>query len=177
MMIIWRSEPILHGCQIGPVGMRQGSQRSDACSRTILWSMGCAKSGGRFAVRVLPSLGRLIKITGIQGSITGKPHRTTVQDKKQPCLMDRVNRPFRVPAPNRAWASDFAYVAFVIDAYARKIVGCGAAPPHLFSVKAIILNRFTALGILGFLVVVRDLLREMPFTLLDIFQQSPKRLA
>lgn len=45
---------------------------------------------------------------------------------------DKVNRQFRVPAPNMLWGSDFtyvatwrgfAYVAFVIDAYARKIVG------------------------------------------------------
>lgn len=43
-----------------------------------------------------------------------------------------MNRQFRVPAPNMLWVSDFtyvatwkgfAYVAFVIDAYARKIVG------------------------------------------------------
>ena len=44
----------------------------------------------------------------------------------------QVNRQFRVPAPNMLWVSDFTYVAtwkgfvyvaFVIDAYARKIVG------------------------------------------------------
>ena len=43
-----------------------------------------------------------------------------------------MNRQFRVPAPNMLWVSDFTYVAtwtgfvyvaFVIDAYARKIVG------------------------------------------------------
>jgi putative transposase len=43
-----------------------------------------------------------------------------------------VNRQFRVPAPNMLWVSDFTYVAtrkgfvyvaFVIDAYARKTVG------------------------------------------------------
>lgn len=69
---------------------------------------------------------------GIQGIIRGKPHKTTVSDKKAPCPLDRVNRQFRVPAPNMLWVSDFtcvatwkgfAYVAFVIDAYARKIVG------------------------------------------------------
>jgi transposase InsO family protein len=46
--------------------------------------------------------------------------------------MDKVNRQFRVPAPNMLWVSDFTYVAtwkgfvyvaFVIDAYARRIVG------------------------------------------------------
>jgi transposase InsO family protein len=43
-----------------------------------------------------------------------------------------VNRDFQAPAPNRLWVSDFTYVAswtgvvyvaFVIDAYARRIVG------------------------------------------------------
>ena len=68
----------------------------------------------------------------IQGIIRGKPQKTTVPDKKMPCPLDRVNRQFRVPAPNMLWVSDFtyvatwkgfAYVAFVIDAYAHKIVG------------------------------------------------------
>ncbi|TQD33268.1 IS3 family transposase [Rhodobacter capsulatus] len=75
---------------------------------------------------------RLMKSMGIQGIIRGKPHKTTIPDKKQQCPLDRVNRQFRVPAPNMLWVSDFtyvatwkgfAYVAFVIDAYARKIVG------------------------------------------------------
>ena len=65
-------------------------------------------------------------------SVRGKPHRTTVPDKKAPCPLDKVNRQFRVPAPNMLWVSDFtyfvtrrgfAYVAFVIDACARRIVG------------------------------------------------------
>ena len=58
-----------------------------------------------------------------KGSLRGKPHKTTVPDKKAPCPLDKVNRQFRVPAPNMLWVSDFTYVAFVIDAYARKIVG------------------------------------------------------
>jgi hypothetical protein len=73
-----------------------------------------------------------MKDMGIQGIIRGKPHRTTIPDKKAPCPLDKVNRQFRVPAPNVLWVSDFTYfatwkglvyVAFVIDAYARKIVG------------------------------------------------------
>ena len=78
------------------------------------------------------TVARLMKDMDIQGIIRGKPHRTTIPDKKQPCPMDKVNRQFRVPAPNMLWVSDFTYVAtwkgfvyvaFVIDAYARKIVG------------------------------------------------------
>ena len=67
--------------------------------------------------------------------IRGKPIRTTVSDK--------VNRQFHAPAPNRLWVSDFTYgatwagfvyVAFVIDAYVRRIVGWRVKPmPALFS--------------------------------------------
>ncbi len=54
---------------------------------------------------------RLMKGMGLQGTIRGKPHRTTVPDKKAPCPLDKVNRQFRVPAPNMLWVSDFTYVA------------------------------------------------------------------
>ena len=78
------------------------------------------------------TVARLMKDMGLQGAIRGKPHRTTIPDKKAPCPLDRVNRQFRVPAPDRLWVSDFTYVAtwagfvymaFVIDAFARRIVG------------------------------------------------------
>lgn len=75
---------------------------------------------------------RLMRGLGLQGIIRGKPVRTTVSDKAAPCPLDHVNRQFRAPAPNRLWVSDFTYVAtwqgfiyvaFVIDTYARRIVG------------------------------------------------------
>jgi putative transposase len=75
---------------------------------------------------------RLMVDLGLHGVIRGKPIRTTVQDKAAPCPLDRVNRVFHAPAPNMLWLSDFTYVstwsgfvyvAFVIDAYARRIVG------------------------------------------------------
>lgn len=78
------------------------------------------------------TVARLMKDMGIQGIIRGKPHRTTIPDKAAPCPLDRVNRQFRVPAPDMLWVSDFTYVAtwtgfvyvaFVVDAYARRIVG------------------------------------------------------
>ena len=64
--------------------------------------------------------------------IRGKPKRTTISDKGAPCPLDHVNRQFKAPAPNRLWVSDFTYVAtwagfvyvaFVIDVFARYIVG------------------------------------------------------
>lgn len=75
---------------------------------------------------------RLMRSMGIQGVIRGRPIRTTFSEKGAPCPQDHVNRVFHAPAPNRLWVSDFTYVstwggfvyvAFVIDAYARRIVG------------------------------------------------------
>jgi putative transposase len=78
------------------------------------------------------TVARLMRHMGLEGAIRGKPVRTTVSNKAGPCPLDRVNRQFQAPAPNRLWLSDFTYVAtwtgfvyvaFVIDAYARRIVG------------------------------------------------------
>lgn len=78
------------------------------------------------------TVARLMRSAGLRGVIRGKPLRTTVQDKAAPCPLDHVNRVFHAPAPNMLWVSDFTYVstwsgfvyvAFVIDAYARRIVG------------------------------------------------------
>jgi putative transposase len=78
------------------------------------------------------TVARLMRDMGLEGAIRGKPIRTTVSDKAAPCPLDKVNRQFRAPAPNMLWLSDFTYVAtwagfvyvaFVIDAYARRIVG------------------------------------------------------
>ena len=78
------------------------------------------------------TVARLMKAMGLQGAVRGKPVRTTISDKAAPCPLDRVNRQFRAPQPNVLWVSDFTYVAtwrgfvyvaFVIDAFARRIVG------------------------------------------------------
>ena len=45
------------------------------------------------------TVARLMKVTGIQGIIRGKPHKTTVPDDKLPCPLDKVSRQFCVPAP------------------------------------------------------------------------------
>jgi transposase InsO family protein len=75
---------------------------------------------------------RLMKAMGIAGVIRGKTHRTTFSDKSAPCPLDKVNRDFAATAPNRLWVSDFTYVstwggfvyvAFIIDVFARRIVG------------------------------------------------------
>ena len=75
---------------------------------------------------------RLMRDLGLAGAIRGKPVKTTVSDKGAACPLDKVNRQFQAPEPNRLWVADFTYVAtwagfvyvaFVIDAFARRIVG------------------------------------------------------
>jgi transposase InsO family protein len=75
---------------------------------------------------------RLMRNAGLRGVMRGKVVRTTVADAKAPCPLDRVNRQFKAQRPNQVWVSDFTYVstrqgfvyaAFVIDVFARRIVG------------------------------------------------------
>jgi putative transposase len=75
---------------------------------------------------------RLMRLSGLKGVRRGKVVRTTVGDAKAPCPLDRVNRQFKAHRPNQLWVSDFTYVstwqgwqyvAFVIDVFARRIVG------------------------------------------------------
>ena len=78
------------------------------------------------------TVARLMRQMGLKGVVRGKSIRTTVSDAAAPCPRDRVNRQFKAPRPNALWVSDFTYVAtwsgfvyvaFVIDAFARRIVG------------------------------------------------------
>ena len=75
---------------------------------------------------------RLMREQGLRGVRRGKVVRTTISDSKTVCPLDRVNRHFRAERPNQLWVSDFTYVstwqgwvyvAFVIDVFARRIVG------------------------------------------------------
>ncbi|KWT98610.1 hypothetical protein WDL1P1_00613 (plasmid) [Variovorax sp. WDL1] len=78
------------------------------------------------------TVGRLMRRAGLQGVVRGKKQRTTVPDANAVCPQDKVQRKFRADRPNQLWVSDFTYVstwqgfvyvAFVIDVYARRIVG------------------------------------------------------
>ena len=75
---------------------------------------------------------RLMRRMGLQGVQRGKTVRTTIPDTSVPCPLDKVNRQFKAEHPNQLWVSDFThvstwqgwlYVAFVIDVFARRIVG------------------------------------------------------
>ncbi len=75
---------------------------------------------------------RLMRRLGLRGVRRGKVVRTTISDTKAPCPLDKVNRQFKADRPNQLWVSDFTYVstwqgwlyvAFVVDVFARRIVG------------------------------------------------------
>jgi len=75
---------------------------------------------------------RLMRRLGLQGVRRGKGVRTTVPDAKAACPLDRVKRHFKAQRPNQLWVADFTYVstwqgfvyvAFVVDVFARRIVG------------------------------------------------------
>ena len=79
---------------------------------------------------------RLMRELGLSGVVRGKPKRTTVPDESAPRPADLVERDFGAAVPNRLWVADltyvrtwcgFAYVAFIIDACSRYIVGWQAS--------------------------------------------------
>ena len=78
------------------------------------------------------TVARLMRALGLRGVVRGKSVKTTISDRAAPCPQDKVNRQFQAPRPNALWVSDFTYVAtwqgfvyvaFVIDTFARRIVG------------------------------------------------------
>ncbi len=75
---------------------------------------------------------RLMRILGLHGVVRGRSCRTTVSDEAAQRPVDLVNRQFTATRPNQLWVADFTYVAtwaglvyvaFVIDVFARRIVG------------------------------------------------------
>jgi putative transposase len=82
------------------------------------------------------TVARLMRRLGLAGVVRGRTVRTTISDPAAACPLDRVNRHFKAPRPNALWVSDFTYVAtwsgfvyvaFVIDVFARRIVGWRAS--------------------------------------------------
>jgi transposase InsO family protein len=80
---------------------------------------------------------RLMRAMGLAGAVRGRAWVTTTQsqtDAQRPA--DLVERNFSATRPNQLWVSDFTYVAtwrgfvyvaFVIDVFARRIVGWRAS--------------------------------------------------
>ncbi len=98
--------------------------------------MGCAKCGddcnGKAKTQRAARVARPMRGTGLQGAARGERVKATISDRSAPCPLDQVKRQFQAPRPNALWVGDFTYVAtwagfvcvaFVIDAFARRIVG------------------------------------------------------
>ena len=75
---------------------------------------------------------RLMRQEGLKGVVRGRRTRTTIPDEAQQKPLDRVQRRFTASRPDELWVADFTfvatwagfvYVAFVIDVFARRIVG------------------------------------------------------
>lgn len=78
------------------------------------------------------TVARLMRDLGLRGVVRGRRIRTTVPDALVARPRDLVERDFRATRPNQLWVADltyvatwrgFAYVAFVIDVFSRRIVG------------------------------------------------------
>ncbi|MFF0458707.1 IS3 family transposase [Nocardia africana] len=92
---------------------------------------------------------RLMRVNGWKGVVRRKAIRTTESDPAGQRAADLVDRNFRVPAPNLLVVADFTYVrlasggfvytAFVVDAYAGRIVGweCSTSKRTAFVESAI----------------------------------------
>ncbi len=78
------------------------------------------------------TVARLMRGLGLRGVVRGRRVKTTVPSEGLDRPMDLVNREFQVSRPNALWVADlthvatwrgFVYVAFIIDVFARRIVG------------------------------------------------------
>ncbi len=148
-------EPILHALEVAPstyycAKSRPPSKRaiSDAALKPrilTLWKDNYEVYGVRKVTKALrregvtvgrDQVGRLMTALGIQGLVRGKAKRTTKADPSAVRAPDLVRRDFTATEPNRLWVMDFTYVptwsatvyvAFVVDAFSRAIVGWKAA--------------------------------------------------
>jgi transposase InsO family protein len=78
------------------------------------------------------TVGRLMRAMGLAGAVRGRAWVTTTQAADGGRRADLVERQFVATRPNQLWVADFSYVAtwsgfvyvaFVIDVFARRIVG------------------------------------------------------
>lgn len=96
---------------------------------------------------------RLMRKLGLRGCLRGRKKRTTRQNKYSTPAPDLIKRDFTTGAANRVWVADityiktaegFLYLAFVLDAYSRRVVGWSMAS-HLRAelvVEALEMARF-----------------------------------
>jgi putative transposase len=147
----WGVEPICRVLQVAPSTYYAARSRSPSARQLRdaqlkveiqrVWKDNFEVYGARKVWRQLDREGivvgrdrvaRLMRELGICGVVRGKPKRTTIPAEAAERPADLVERDFSAPAPNRLWVADltyvatwagFAYVAFIIDAFSRMIVG------------------------------------------------------
>lgn len=129
--------------QADPTQRRARAQRDEEIGGEIqrIWNDNQQVYGPRKVYRQLRREGqnvarctvvRLMRRLGLRGVVRGATTRTTWPDAAAPCPLDRVARAFVAGRPNQLWVADltyvatwrgFVYAAFVIDVFARRIVG------------------------------------------------------
>jgi putative transposase len=152
----WGVEPICRVLQVAPHGYYAAisrppsarRQRDEALQVNIrrVWDehrcvYGADKAWAQLKREGIPvarcTVERLMRILGLRGVVRGKSSiRTTVAAETDHRPLDLVARQFRAPAPNRLWVADltyvkthsgWVYVAFVVDACSRFVVGWQAS--------------------------------------------------
>jgi putative transposase len=131
------------GRHIDPSRRPTRAQRDDALRGEIqrVWDANYQVYGPRKVWRQLRREGhrvarctvrRLMRAMGLAGAVRGRTWITTTQPSTNAGPADLVDRAFVATRPNQLWVSDFtyvatwngfAYVAFVVDVFARRIVG------------------------------------------------------
>jgi len=130
-------------CQADPARLPERVQRDAVLGGEIerVWREHRRIYGARKVWRQLQQEGfkvarctveRLMRNLGLAGAVRGCRIRTTIPDEEAARPADLVERDFTATRPNQLWVADltyvatwagFVYVAFVIDAFSRRIVG------------------------------------------------------
>ena len=124
----------------GPAATGSSKRRSPGCTTENYGVYGARKVWLQLNREGTPvarcTVARLMRELGLRGARRGKRVRTTVPGPAAARPADLVGRQFSPPAPDRLWVADYTYVptwagmvyvAFVIDAYSRRILGWRAA--------------------------------------------------
>ena len=129
--------------QADPTKRAARAQRDDALKREItrVWHeqeqvYGAEKVWRQLGREQIPAarctVERLMKALALRGVVRGGRYIVTTRPDDAVVLPDLVDRAFTASRPNQLWVSDFTYVAtsegfvytaFVIDIFARRIVG------------------------------------------------------
>jgi transposase InsO family protein len=134
-------------CQANPALLSARAQRDAVLREHIrrVWKENFQVYGVRKVWRQLNREGievsrctveRLMREMGLEGAVRGRKFKTTIPDESAVRPADLVSREFVATRPNELWVADltyvatwqgFVYVAFIIDVFARMIVGWRAS--------------------------------------------------